>query len=192
MTGTTTSSAAANFHEAVEIGKAVIDEMSSVRHLHAFSAKKLAAGMLSESEITAFAAHIYTEGYSSRLAELVLARRLSAARLDNELLGTAGWTPANDSGSVARMIGVFVSPLYAQRGIGRRLLEAAEGQARQAGFTVFTMRAPLGASGFFERLGYSVASHGAWPLTRDVSLPVAFLRKTDPVPLRPALRAVDN
>lgn len=192
MTGTSISSAASTFHEAVELGKAVIDDMSSVRHLHASSAKKLAAGMLSESEIIGFAAYIYTEGYSARLAELVLAKRLTAARLGTDLLGTAGWTPANDSGAVARLIGVFVSPLYAQRGIGRRLVEAAEAQARQAGFTVFTMRAPLGASGFFERLGYGVASHGAWPLTREVSLPVAFLRKVDPMPVRPPLRAVES
>ena len=83
--------------------------------------------------------------------------------------------------SVARLVGVFISPLYARLGIGRRLVAAVEVQARRAGFTTFTIRAPLGASPFFERVGYEVASHGVWPITREVALPVAFLRKVDPV-----------
>lgn len=192
MTAISTSASAADFLRAVEVSPALIDDMSSIRHLHASSARRLAAGMLSETEIAAFVDHIYSEAYSSRVAEVVLARRLATARLHGELIGTAGWTPANDSGAVARLIAVFVSPLYAQRGIGKVLVQSAETQARAAGFSIFTMRAPLGASGFFERIGYDVASHGVWPLTRDAALPVAFLRKTDPVTTRPPLRAIDN
>ena len=164
--------------------------MSSIRHLHASSARRLTAGMLSEAEIAAFALHIYSDAYSARMAEVVHAGRLTAARLHGELLGTAGWTPANDAGSVARLLGVFVSPLHARRGIGRLVVEAAERQARQAGFTVFTIRAPVGAAGFFELAGYEVSSSGVWTLTRDVPLPVVFLRKVDPPPPRPALKAV--
>ena len=155
--------------------------MSELRHLHALSARRLAAGMLSESEIIAFANHIYSEAYSARIAEIVRVRRLLAARLDGALVGTAGWTPANDAGSVARLIGVFVSPLYARLGIGRRLVEAVEAEAHQAGFAVYTIRAPLGAAEFFARLGYDVASHGVWPLDREAALPVAFMRKVAPV-----------
>lgn len=166
-------------HGAVEIGTAEIDEMSSLRHLHASSARRLAAGMLSESEIDAFAAHIYTETYSQRIAEVVQARRMLAARLAGGLIGTAGWTPANDAGAVARLVGVFVAPLHARQGVGRALVEMIEAQARQAGFSMFTVRAPLGAAEFFLHLGYEAASHGVWPLTREVALPVAFLRKTD-------------
>lgn len=179
MTGTPASSLLA----AIEIAPALIDEMSTIRHLHASSAKRLAAGMLSETETTAFANHIYSEASSARLAETVVAGRLAAARLAGEMVGTAGWIPANDAGAVARLTAVFVSPLYAGQGIGRLVVAAAEADARAAGFAIFTVRAPLGASGFFERLGYEIASHGVWPLTRDVSLPVAFLRKADRVPL---------
>lgn len=165
--------------QSIDVGVAAIDEMSSVRHLHALSARRLAAGMLSEAETAAFAEHIYSEQYSARLADVVLGHRLHAARLMGELVATAGWLPANDAGSTARLMGVFVSPLYARRGLARRLVLEAEAQARQAGFRSFTIRAPLGAAGFFERLEYGVASHGVWPLSRDTALPVAFLRKTD-------------
>ncbi len=182
MTATTSPPAGNSFLEAIEVGRAVIDEMSSVRHLHSISAKRLAAGMLSEPEIAAFVDHIYSDGYSARMADVVAAGRLTTARLSGELVGSAGWLVANDSGAVARLIGVFVSPLYARQGIGRVLVAAAEAQARQAGFGTFTIRAPLGASAFFEHLGYEIASHGVWPLTRETALPVAFLRKPDPTP----------
>lgn len=180
MSGSAPTAQASDLARAIEIGPVEIDHMSELRHLHALSARRLAAGMLSEGEIIAFANHIYSEAYSARIAEIVRVRRLLAARLDGALVGTAGWTPANDAGSVARLMGVFVSPLYARLGIARRLVEAVEAEAHQAGFAVYTIRAPLGAAEFFARLGYDVASHGVWPLDRDAALPVAFMRKVAP------------
>ena len=168
--------------QAVDIAVVPIDDMSGIRYLHASSARRLAAGMLSDAEITAFTQHVYSAAYSTRLSDVVVEDRMTGARLSGELIGTAGWLPANDSGSTARLIGVFVSPLYARLGIGRRVVEAAEAQARRAGFSSFTIRAPLGSSDFFDHMGYQVASHGVWPLTRDVALPVAFMRKFDPPP----------
>ncbi len=167
---------------AVDVAVVPIDEMSGIRHLHAASARRLAAGMLSEAEIAAFMQHVYSSAYSTRLSDVVVADRMVGARINGELIATAGWLPANDRGSTARLVGVFVSPLYARLGIGRRVVQAAEQQARRAGFSTFTIRAPLGSKDFFERLGYQAASHGVWPLTRDVALPVAFLRKFDPPP----------
>ncbi len=188
MTVHTTPPAREDLLAAVDVGPAQIDEMSTIRHLHASSARRLAAGMLSETETAAFAAHIYSENHSSRVAEAIMSGRLMAARLAGELIGTGGWTPANDAGSVARLIAVFVSPLYARNGVGRRLVSAAETKAQAAGFTVFNVRAPLGASEFFEHLGYEITSHGVWPVDRDVSLPVAFLRKTVKTPFAPGSR----
>lgn len=186
MSGTAPNSLEANLTGAIEIALVDIDQMSDVRHLHAVSARRLAAGMLSEPEIEAFAAYIYSEAYSARLSEVIRAGRLQSARLDGTLIATAGWTPANDAGAVARLIGVFVSPLYARMGIGRRLVTLVETETRQAGYQTFTIRAPLGAAEFFAQLGYHVASHGVWPLTRETALPVAFMRKV--MPARPAAK----
>lgn len=182
MTTLTPAPAPSSIERAIDIAAVPIDDMSALRHLHASSARRLAAGMLTDSEIAAFVQHVYSSGYSTRLADVVVAGRMVGARLNGELVGTAGWLPANDNGATARLIGVFVSPLYARLGIGRRVVDAAETDARRAGFSTFTIRAPLGSSGFFEHIGYHAASHGVWPLTRDVALPVAFLRKVDPPP----------
>ncbi len=161
-----------------------IDELSSVRYLHASSVRSIAAPFLSESEADAFAAYVYSDAYAARLGDNVRAGRLLAACLpDNkELLATAGWVPANDSGALVRMTGIFTSPLFAGMGLGRLVMEAAERQATDAGYSGFSVRCPVAAAGFFARLGFEVASHGVWPLTRDDALQVAFLRKlTGPV-----------
>lgn len=173
---------------AVQLRPVTIDELSNVRHLHALAIRRLAASHLSEAEIEAFTQHVYSEAYSARLSDVVYAKRLTAALLAGELVATAGWIPANDAGAVARLMAVFVSPLYAGQGIARRIVTAVEDDARQAGFAAFTIRSPVGATGFFGVLGYEVASHGVWPLTRETALPVAFMRKIDVAPLSPKRR----
>ena len=139
--------------------------------------RRLAVSHLSEQELEAFCNYVNSDDYSERLAGLVRNGRLIGARLMDELVATAGWITANDSGSTARMMAVFVSPLYAFNGLGRVVLDAAEAQARQAGFKLFTIRAPIGAIGFFAKQGYEVASHGVWALPVDQSIPVGFMRK---------------
>jgi predicted N-acetyltransferase YhbS len=70
-----------------------------------------------------------------------------------------------------------VRPLFTGVGIGRRLALAAEEQARRAGFSAFSVRSTLNASGFFSGLGYEISSRGAWTLAPGQTLQVAFMRK---------------
>lgn len=154
-----------------------IDELSSVRHLHAGSVRQLAAGHLSEGELGAFAHYVRSERYADRLIEAVQNGRLVAAELMGSVVATAGWVAANDAGATVRLMAVFVSPLYAHKGLGRLVVDATEAEARRAGYSTFTVRAPIGSIGFFERLGYDVSSHGVWPLPPEQAVPVGFLRK---------------
>lgn len=155
-----------------------IDELSDVRYIHSSSLKVLASGQLSEPEILAFVAHVYSDPYTAMLADMVRARRLFGVTIDGQLSATAGWMPANDSGATARMFAVFAAPMFAGAGLGRLAAHAAEGDAAQAGFEVASVRTPIGAVGFFQRLGYDVSSWGAWSLGRDCALPVAFMRRS--------------
>lgn len=165
------------FAGAARLRPLTIDELSSVRYLHAVSIKRLAASHLSEAELVAFCAYVNSDAYTERLAEQVRNDRLIGAILMDELVATAAWSPANDSGGVARLMAVCVSPLYALNGLGRLVVAAAETEARKAGFQVFTTRAPIGAIEFFARLGYEVASHGVWTLPSGEPIPVGFMRK---------------
>lgn len=154
-----------------------IDELSDVRYIHASALKAMAAGQLSEPEVEAFVAHVYSEAYTATLAEMVRARRLFAITVDGQLTATAGWVPANDSGATARLMAVFVTPMFANVGLGRLAAHAAETDATQAGFAASTVRTPVGAVGFFQRIGYEVSSYGVWTLKPERTLPVAFMRR---------------
>lgn len=163
--------------QAASLRQVVIDELSSVRHLHVTAMQQLAAQHLSETEVAALIAYIRSEQYTARLIEAVRNGRLIGAELMGALAATAGWVAANDAGATARIMAVCVSPLYSRIGLARRALQVAETDAARAGFKVFTVRAPIGAVPFFERLGYGVTSHGVWPLPPDQAIPVGFLRK---------------
>ena len=67
--------------------------------------------------------------------------RVEAERLD----------PAVDR---AKVRAIFVDPAFARRGIGARLLEAAEDGARAAGFKGFEMGSTLSGFGMYQLKGY--------------------------------------
>lgn len=81
---------------------------------------------------------------------------------DGTILGSAGWGRAAgaDGGARGRIRKVFVEPGIAGRGLGRILVEAAEGRARAAGLRGFVVRANLNAVPFYERLGYRTTGPG--------------------------------
>lgn len=177
MSGTSQQRPTPSLAQAATLRQVSVDELSSVRHLHVAAVRQLASGHLSETEIEALSTYLRSEQYTERLIEAVRNGRLIAADLMGTLAATAGWVAANDAGATARIMALCVSPLYAGIGLGRRVLEAAESDAMRAGFTTFTVRAPIGAVGFFERLGFTVTSHGVWPLPPNEAIPVGFLRK---------------
>jgi GNAT superfamily N-acetyltransferase len=159
-----------------ELRRIDIDQLSTVRYIHASALRLQAAHMLSEDEIAAFTAHVYTSVY----AEALLRQTLVGAFVDGELVGTAGWTVADDSGSGVRVRSVYVRPLFTGMGVGTRLLEAVEQDACTAGFRSFSVRSTLNATSFFEQNGYLVTSHGVRQLFGNHHLPVAFMRKSAP------------
>ena len=52
--------------------------------------------------------------------------------------------------------GLFVSPQWTGKGIGRALVQNLEEQARVKGYTNMCLKSSLNAEGFYERMGYSV------------------------------------
>ncbi len=59
--------------------------------------------------------------------------------------------PASDA---ARIRAMFVDPAYARRGLGRRILEAAEADAARAGFRTFELMATLPGVPLYRACGY--------------------------------------
>lgn len=164
--------------ERAQIRALTVDDLSNVRYIHAASMRIQAAQVLSEEELAAFSDHVYSEPYAQALSRT----RLVGAVIDTELVGTAGWSLGDDSGSGVRISSLHVRPLFTRMGLGKLLLAAAEADARAAGFDTFSARATHNAISFFEAQGYVVTSHGTYQLGGTRGLPVAFMRKVDPPP----------
>lgn len=151
-----------------------IDDYANVRYLHAKAMTSQSADALSDAEVVAFVAFVRSPAYS----DMLMAEDIYGAFIDGQLIGTAAWHVSGDDGQVARISSVFVHPLFARHGLGRRLLTEVEARAGQSGFDQLGTSATINAVPFFERLGYLVASRGVKQFGPDCSLPVAFLRKS--------------
>lgn len=157
----------------VVLRPASLDDMSSVRYVQATAFRILAAEQHSEEQIAAHIDVIEQPGYTQE----ILNSSVYCAWVDREIVGTAGWCPADDNGTTARIRQVYVRPLFCCCGIGASLLENAEARAYRAGFTDFSVRANVNAVSFYERAGYEITSHGVMPANSHIDLPVAFMRK---------------
>lgn len=150
-----------------------IDDWADVRQVHRLAFERLAGPFFETEELAAFRTLVASPEYTDDL----MGESLYGAWIERDLVGTAGWRPIDDTGSAARITSVFVNPLFARLGIGRRLVCDAEHRARQAGFASFATRATPNAVGFFEALGYDVSSHGVCLLGPGLDIPVTFLRR---------------
>jgi GNAT superfamily N-acetyltransferase len=75
--------------------------------------------------------------------------------------------PATDA---ARVRAMFVDPAYARRGLGRQILEAAEADARRAGFTRYELMATLPGVPLYSACGYEEIEKAAIELPDGVRL----------------------
>ncbi|MBS0244165.1 MAG: GNAT family N-acetyltransferase [Proteobacteria bacterium] len=157
----------------VIVRPAGLDHWSAIRELHAFSFRKVIEPALEPEQSRAVAERIAAPDYT----DLLLAQDLQTAWYEDALVGTAGWMPADDSGVVARLTSVVVSPLFQRLGVGRTLVAAIEARARSAGFESFAVRSYPQVSSFFETLGYERSSQGVSVIGDGDGVPVVYLRK---------------
>ena len=149
-------------------------DVAAVCDLHARSFAVLARDAHSAVQIEAHVALIRAPAY---LADLRGANLLLAVSADGAIVGSAGWQAMPDRDRTARIRKVFVDPGMARRGLGRRLVEAAEREARASGLRDVFVRANVNAVPLYRALGYRDVEAGAMPVADGVTLPVVFMRK---------------
>jgi len=150
-------------------------DITAVRTLHAAAFRALGGSHNTPDEIEAHVAEIMAPGYAEALMDNHVAVAVDAG---GAVLATAGWCTVAGRPGVARIRKVFVRPDRAGTGLGRRMVEAAEAEARRQGMTAFTVRANANAVAFYERLGYRTMKRGRMSTVAGVDLPVAFMDKT--------------
>jgi GNAT superfamily N-acetyltransferase len=160
----------------IEIRSIGLDDYAAVRSVHLASVRWLAASFLDTDEMRPLLSGVGTIEYTDAL----FTEDLTGAWLGGDLVGTAGWLAADDSGRSARITSVFVRPLFMRIGVGRLLVREAEARARKHGYRSFSVRATPLSAVFFQRLGYEITSHGSMAVDAERSLPLTFLRRTEP------------
>ncbi|MEM7621024.1 MAG: GNAT family N-acetyltransferase [Pseudomonadota bacterium] len=162
-----------NLLDIIQLRPVELDDIASVRYVHKTAFEILAGDKHSEDEVKAHIDMIVSQAY----IEKILSCNMYCALIDDEIVGTAGWCPADDNGRTARIKKVFVRPLFHTMGIGKILVKNAEKRAVQAGFDHFSVQSNINAVPFYKCLNYKISSHGIMTTPMDVDLPVAFMRK---------------
>jgi putative acetyltransferase len=159
-----------------------IDDLSTARYIHSASFAGSAQNHYAPDDIAAFNAFVR----SPRYGDLLLGNNAVAAWIDQEMVGTAAWSPGEGRSPTARIVVVAVRPLFTGGGIGRLLVDHIETQARDAGCPALEVSATLNAVSFFEELGFRVVRNGDWALPLGHEIPVVFMRKAEFVGLHAA------
>ena len=92
------------------------------------------------------------------------------ARSDGEAVGTARLRPVDGSAKVER---VAVLATARDAGIGRRLMEALEHEARRRGLVPLRLNAQMAAIPFYEKLGYQAQG----PVFEEAGIPHRRMEK---------------
>ena len=80
----------------------------------------------------------------------------------------------------AKIRAFFVHPAWARRGIGSRILELCEEEARAEGFSRFEMGATLTGIPLYQQRGYVELGRIELPLANGLSLPIVRMAKGNP------------
>jgi N-acetylglutamate synthase-like GNAT family acetyltransferase len=154
------------------------------------SVRALSAGLYSERQIESALVHVF--GVDS---QLIADGTYYVAAADSQIVGCGGWSkrqtlyggdqmkaeadPLLDpSQDAARIRAFFVHPTWTRRGIGRRIIEACEAAARQAGFQRMELGATVPGEPLYAAMGYAVTERFAIAMPDGESLPAAHMAKT--------------
>jgi GNAT superfamily N-acetyltransferase len=92
-------------------------------------------------------------------------------------IGVGGWSPDSLDGELAWIRYLFVDPDQVRRGVGRRLVQAAERAAIAAGRRRFEVWSSLNAIPFYAALGYRRLRPARWPVTSAIALDYVLMSK---------------
>jgi GNAT superfamily N-acetyltransferase len=142
-------------------------------------------GALQEASILALGAAVYSRAQLDAWArfgwhyrhKLLDDGAFFVAERPDRLIGVGGWSPDSLATELAWLRYLFVHPDAAGRGVGRRLVEAIEADARGSGKASFRVWSSLNAAGFYAALGYLRVRRGRWPVTGAIEIDYLLFAK---------------
>lgn len=167
------SSAPDSLLQLLEIRPLDVDHLSTARYVVSSAFLRGAKGTYSEAETSAFTEFVRSPHYS----DLLLGNRAYGAWVGSEMVGVAAWSPGEENSPTARVLAIFVHPLFTGQGIGSRLGEYLVDEAAAAGFRALETNATLNAVGFFERLDFLQVRQSVWAMPSGREMTIAIMRR---------------
>ena len=169
---------------------ATMRDIPDLNALIPLSARALSAGVYTGRQIERAIDHIF--GVDS---QLIADGTYFVVSADEQIVGCGGWSkrktlfggdqmkgeaddlldPARDA---ARIRAFFVHPAWTRRGIGRRIIDACEAAAREAGFRRMELGATLPGEPLYAAMGYAVTERFDIPMPDGEVLPAAHMTKS--------------
>jgi GNAT superfamily N-acetyltransferase len=174
---------------AIDLRPATEADIPAIRALMDRAIDELQSAFLSASEIAASRAVMGLD------TQLIADRTYLMAMIDGAIAGCGGWSaratlyggdhsadlrdarmldPAHEP---ARIRAMFTDPAFARRGVGRAILVACEGAARDAGFDEAEMMATLAGEPLYRTCGYEVVERTQAAPIDGVSVPLVRMTK---------------
>lgn len=127
------------------IRHAVSQDAEEIYRIRMAAIRELATGHYSEDQISAWQGNGNPRSYEAPIAEKVLL-------VEESVAGLCGFAQLDVDACIVERL--YVSPLYARRGTGKRLLLELELVAREFGVTMLCVDATLNAVSFYQSAGY--------------------------------------
>ena len=151
-----------------------VDDLSTARYVVGTSFARGAKDHYSPADMEAFAEFVRSPHY----ADVLLGNRTYGAWVGSDMIGVASWSLGETPSPTARVVAMFMHPLFNRNGLGTRLTEYLEVDAAAAGYRALEISATLNAASFFEQLGYLETARRGWGLPAGHVLPTVLMRKS--------------
>ena len=151
----------------VTIRRATPDDAEAITPVHVASIRTLCANDYTQEQIDAWAGWKSPEQYRAAMAA---GETFLVAEADGGVIGFAVLF-----GNEVKA--AYVHPDHVGRGVGRRLLEAVEAEARSRGVAELRLTSTLTSVPFYETCGYAKGELHHHPVTGGVMLPCVHFTK---------------
>lgn len=152
------------------------EDIPAIHRVHSASIRGLCAAVYSPQLIEAWASNPDLKRYEKMLLP---SARCLVAEAGNQVCGFGSLELTK-----SRLESLFVLPQYAGIGLGRRLLQALEELARDAGITTLNVQASLNAREFYAKHGYRLCKMSTHCTSSGLEMDCAEMEK--PLVAQPA------
>ena len=166
MVGPSTKDAALRYR----VRKGTPADGEGLLRVHRISILRLATAAYSAAEVASWTAGLVAEGYGRAMTER--GETFYTALTDDS------WIVGFCSYKVDEVVGLYIDPDWARRGLGSDLLRRAEAAIAAAGHRTIRIGASLTGRPFYEAHGYRVVRHGDWKTRGGLVIDMVDMEKS--------------